>query len=719
MREQKYRTCNLCEAMCGMVVTVEDGAITDIRGDRDDVLSRGHICPKGPAMREIQEDPDRLRHPVRRTASGWERVSWEQALGEVASRLHDVQARHGRDAVGVYLGNPLGHNHGALLMAQAFLVALGSRNRFDANSQDANPKLYAAMHMYGELIALTVPDVDRTDFLLMLGANPAASGGSVMGLGDVRGRMRAIRDRGGKVVLIDPRRTESADMADEYHPIRPGGDAALLLAMLHVLFAERLVDEAAVSKIAHGVADLRTIAARFSPERVAGAVGIDAGAIRTIATAFARAPRAVAYGRVGVCLNEFGPVASWLIEALNVVTGNFDRPGGSMFPTPAVDLAPIVRLLGLSHSGQWKSRLRGLPEIGGMLPAAAMAEEMETPGDGQIRAFVTVAGNPVLSVPSGERLGRALDGLEFMVSVDIYLNETTRHANLVLPPRYALERAHFDLLMHALAVRNTVKWSEPVVTPDPESRDEWSILQDLSMRLGAHRLGGGLGRKAAGLVSRLGQLGSERVIDLLLRMGHYGSGLHPFKDGLTLEKVRRAPHGIDLGPLVPMRHQRVTTPSGLVELAPPALVKDIARVEQWLERPADGLLLIGRRHMRSNNSWMHNIHSLTKGPDRSTLLMHEEDARGRGMAAGDQVRVTSRVGSVTVRLEMTKDILPGVVSLPHGFGHAAAAGTMRIAGALAGVNVNAITDDLLVEPLTGTAILNGVPVTVEALDAGE
>ena len=719
MPEQKYRTCNLCEAMCGMVVTVDGGAITDIRGDRDDVLSRGHICPKGPAMRELYEDPDRLRRPMRRTASGFAPVGWDEAMREVAERIHEVQARHGKNAVGVYLGNPSVHNHGAVLGSQALLAGLRTRNRFDANSQDANPKLYACMMMFGDPTSVTVPDIDRTDYFLVLGANPAASNGSVMSLGDVRGRLKGVRERGARFVLIDPRRTETAAYADEHHFIRPGGDAALLLAMLQVIFAEGRFDRAAVEAGARGLSALQAIAARFPPERVAAAVGIEAETLRGLARGFAGAKSAVAYGRVGICTNAFGSTASWLIEALNVVTGNFDRPGGAMFTKPAIDLSRLARRLGLAHKGRFRSRVRGLPEFGGMLPATTIAEEIETPGEGQIRALVTLAGNPVLSVPGGERLARALQKLDFMVSIDIYLNETTRHAHVVLPPRAALERAHYDLILHVLAVRNTVKWSEPVVEPAADTRDDWDILYELGVRLQAKRRGP-LAEKAGDWLLRAGSPGLERIVDTLLRVGPYGDRFLPWREGLNLERVRRAPHGIDLGPLVPMGRARVRTADGLVDLCPEELAADVERVERWLSAPpSSGFSLIGRRHVRSNNSWMHNVRSLVKGPDRATLQMHPLDAQQKGLAGGTLVRVTSRGGTVSARLEVTDDVMPGVVSLPHGFGHQGAAETQRVAGAVPGPNANAVTDALLLEPLTGTAVLNGVPVTVEAAPAAE
>jgi anaerobic selenocysteine-containing dehydrogenase len=710
-----FRTCNLCEAMCGMKLTVEDGRITDVRGDPDDVFSRGHICPKGPAMREVLEDPDRIRHPMRRTASGWERVSWDEALDEAAAKLKAVRAAHGGNALGFYVGNPSVHNHGAVLGVPGFSRALGTKNRFDANSQDANPKLFACMMVYGDSFAITIPDVDRTDHLLVFGANPAASNGSVMSLGDVRGRLSGIRERGGKIVLFDPRRTESAALADEHHFLRPGGDAALLLALHHVLFAEKLVDERAVGEIAGGLDTLRALAAKFPPQRVAAATGIDAETIARIARDFAKAKRAVAYGRVGPCQNEFSSVASWLIETLNVVTGNFDREGGAMFATPALDLPSIGRMLVGNGYARWRSRVRGLPEFGGQLPAAVMAEEMETPGEGQIRAFVTLAGNPVLSTANGERLASALAKLDYMVAIDYYLNETTRHAHLILPPVHALEHPHYDVVLHALAVRNTAKLSPTVIEPEAGGRDDWSILYELGMRLGGMGFGNPVVDGAARTAWRLGlTLSSERLIDLLLRAGPYGSVL-PWKKGISLARLREAPHGIDLGPLVPARGKRVRTSDGKVELAPKVIVEDLPRVEAWIDRSGDELLLIGRRHLRSNNSWMHNVRSLTKGPDRATLLMNPADAAQRGVAAGQTVRVRSRVGEVSARVEATDEIMVGVVSLPHGFGHAAAKETMAIAGALPGPNVNAITDDNFVEPLTGTAILNGVVVQVEAV----
>ena len=722
MAKTVFRTCNVCEAMCGLRVELDGhGAITSMRGDDDDVLSRGHLCPKGPAMQEVLEDPARLRRPLLRTATGWKELEWPDALDQAAARLRRVQEQHGRDAVGVYIGNPTVHSHAASLAMVPFLKALKTRNRFDANSQDANPKLFACMLMYGDRVSITLPDVRRTDYLLMLGANPAASNGSVMTLGDVRGTFRDLRKRGGRFVLVDPRRSETAAWADEHLSIRPGGDFAFVAALLHVIFAERLCDEEALLQATTNLAALRDLVARIPPEAVAQAVGIDAATIRRIAREFAAAKSAVAYGRVGTCQNPFGPGASWLLEALNVVTGNFDRPGGLMFSSPAVDVATLGRRFEKGTFGRFRSRVGDWPEFAGTLPAAIMAEEMETPGTGQIRAFVSIAGNPVLSTPNGPRLARALAGLETMISIDFYLNETSRHAHLILPPVHALERGHYDVVFNALAVHNVAKWSPPVVEAPKGALDDWDILYGLGMRLGGFRTGLGPLDHALKLLHRFGIAPSaDHLLDLLLRLGPHGDKFSPLSDGLSLSKLKRSPHGLDLGPLQPQRSARVVHTGGRVDLAPPALLKDAERLHGWLQAQQQeaGLLLIGRRSLRTNNSWMHNCASLVKGKDRATLLMHPSDAARLGLTGGKPVKITSRVGSVVAPLEVSDELRPGVVSLPHGYGHQElpreGVGAQQTAAATPGPSVNAVTDDRLLEPLIGTAILNGVPVRVEA-----
>jgi anaerobic selenocysteine-containing dehydrogenase len=693
-------TCNLCDALCGLSVEVDGARIGKIRGNPDDVFSRGHICPKAIGLGELWSDPDRVRAPLRRVGTRWERCTWNDALDDIAARLGAIQRRHGRDAVGVYIGNPVVHAHRSGLASQLLTAAIGTKNRFDPNSQDGNPRLFACMQVYGDALTIPVPDVERTDYLLILGANPAASNGSQLGLGDVRARMKGIRERGGKVVLVDPRRTETAAWADRHVFIRPGGDGALLLAMMNVLFAERAIDVRAVSQIAHGIGELRAIAERFTPERVEGAIGVDAAMIRTLARELSGAKRKAVYARVGVCVSEFGPLASWLVEAINVCIGSFDREGGVMLPTPAADIGPLGRLAVENASGRWTSRVRGLPEYLGSLPSSVMAEEMETPGPGQIRALVTMAGNPVLSTPNGERLARALSGLELVVGIDYYLNETLAHAHYVLPPRHVFETGNYDLILSRFAVRNHAKYSAPIATSDDDTKDDWEIATELALRLRTPDVAG-----LRSLLRRGARRLPEQLVDLLLRVGPHG---------LSLAALEAQPHGVDLGPLV--RRGPVPTEDGLVRLAPHALTADVPRLERWVDAPrAPGLVMIGRRHLRSNNTWNHNLPTLAKGPDRARLMVSPLDAAARGLVNGAKVRVRSRTGEVEVAIEITGDVMPGVVSLPHGFGHQIAGSALSVASKLEGPSANALTDDQRVEPVLGTSILNGVPVEVFAI----
>ena len=707
-----FRTCHLCEAMCGIAIDLEGDRIVAVRGDKDDPFSRGHICPKAVALQDVHEDPDRLRQPLRRTATGWEEVSWEAALAEAATRLAAVQRAHGRNAVAFYQGNPVVHNHGAILFGQLFQRSLKSRSRYSATSVDQLPQMLASLLMFGHQLLLPIPDVDRTDFLLVLGANPLVSNGSILTAPGIERRLKALKARGGRLVVVDPRRTETAALADLHLPIRPGGDAFLLSALIHTLALEKRLTPGRLAAFTDGLDALIAAVEPFSPEAVAGRTGIEAATIRSLARDFAEAPSAVAYGRVGTCTQEFGGLASWLVNVLNVVTDNLDRPGGAMFPNPAVDIVAFGDRIGQrGHFDKGRSRVRGLPEFGGEWPAAVLAEEIETPGEGQVRALVTSAGNPVLSTPNGARLDRALGSLEFMVSIDLYLNETTRHAHLILPPTFALERSHYDLVFHALAVRDTAKFSEPLFPAPTGSRHDWQILLELAERLEKARGEGGL---RSWLTHRVfSALGPDGLVALLLRFGPRGAGFVPFGRGLTLGRLRREPHGIDFGPLEPSLPRRLYTKTRRIELAPGRLVEDLKRLRLGLEAPTNGrLALIGRRELRSNNSWMHNSERLVKGKERCTLLMHPQDASARGLSDGECVRVASRAGVVEAPLELSDEMRPGVVSLPHGWGHRRAGTRLRVAEARPGVSFNDLSDEGLVDPLCGTARLNDVPVEV-------
>ncbi len=701
-------SCPLCEATCGLVVETEGERITAIRGDADDAFSRGHICPKAVALQDIHTDPDRLKRPVKRTATGWQEIEWSEAFALVEQGIARVQRTHGRDAVATYLGNPTVHSLGAMLFAPTLTKVLRTKNRYSATSVDQLPHHLAALWMFGHPLLIPIPDLERTEHLLVFGANPAVSNGSLMTAPDAAKRLKEIRARGGRVVVIDPRRSETAEIADTHHFIRPGADAYLLLALLQVIFAEGLEKVGAVRAFTDGVEQLRAIAAEWSPERVTVATGMSPDAIRTIAREFAAAPTAAAYGRVGVSMQEFGGLACWLISALNVVTGRLDAPGGVMFTKPAVDLLRGGGMYGGSgRFARWRSRVRALPEFAGELPVSALAEEIDTPGAGQVRALITHAGNPVLSTPNGARLDRAIAGLEFYVAIDFYVNETTRHAHVILPPTAALERAHYDLVFHTLAIRNTAKYSPAVMPKAPGAKHDWEILLELIRRLS----GGTFVQRAKtwAMVTAAKWRGPRGVLDLLLRAGPYR---------LTIAALEQSPHGVDLGPLAPCLPERLRTEDKRVRLVPQLLVADIARLSAALGATAasGGYALIGRRELRSSNSWLHNSERLVRGRRRCTLLMHAADAASRGLADGEQVRVTSRTGRVEVELETTDAMMRGVVSLPHGWGHARDGVRLAVASAHGGASINDLTDEQRIDALTGNAGFSGVAVQVERVE---
>jgi anaerobic selenocysteine-containing dehydrogenase len=701
-----FRACNLCEAICGLVIEVGDGEIRSIRGDRDDPLSSGHICPKALALQDIHSDPDRLRRPMRRTGGDWEVIGWEEAFDEVAERIRAVQGQHGRDAVAVYLGNPNVHNWGSLLFGPPLIRCLRTVNRYSATSVDQLPHHVAAALMYGHKLLLPVPDIDRTSHMLVLGANPVVSNGSMMTAPGFRKRLEELQRRGGRLVVVDPRRTETARLADRHHFIRPGTDAYLLMALLQVIFDEELEDLGGLVDLVDSLDAIRGVVGDFTPEAIAPKTGIGADAVREMARQFAAAPSAVCYGRMGVSTQAFGGLCQWLVQVLNIATGNLDRPGGAMFTKPAVDL---VANTGRGSLGRRQSRVRGLPEFGGELPVAALAEEITTPGEGQVRALVTVAGNPVLSTPNGVQLDTALKELDFMVAIDFYLNETTRHADFILPPTSALEHDHYDLVFNLLAVRNVARYSPSIFDPPADSRHDWQILDELRRRLD----GGSVVARCKRWLSA--RLGPRRLLDLGLRMGPYGTGFRPFGGGLDLSSLEAAPHGIDLGPLEPCLPARLMTADRRILMAPAPFVDDVKRLRHGLDTGGNDqrLLLIGRRNQRSNNSWMHNVPRLMKGRERCTLLVHPDDARRLEIESGDRVVVTSKTGRIVVPVQLSDEVMPGVVSLPHGWGHTRPGTRLGCAHEQPGASANDLTDDRVVDSSCGNAVLNGVPVRVE------
>ncbi|MEW1689634.1 molybdopterin oxidoreductase family protein [Streptomyces sp. NPDC091265] len=734
------RICPLCEATCGLTLTIEGTRVTGARGDRDDVFSQGFICPKGASIGGLDEDPDRLRTPLVRRDGVLTETSWSEAFDVIARALPAVTAQHGPQAVGVVLGNPNVHTMAGALYPSALLAALRTRALFTASTLDQMPKHVSSGLLFGDPNSIPVPDLDRTGHLLLLGANPLESNGSLCTAPDFPGKLKALRRRGGSLTVVDPRRTRTARLADRHVAIRPGTDALLLAAVTHVLFEEKLTDPGALADHVQGIEEVAEAVRDFTPEAVAPACDVAADTIRAMARELAAAPTAAVYGRIGSCTVEHGTLASWLVDVLNILTGNLDRPGGALFPLSATARAPRPAAPGKGFAlGRWTSRVSGHPEAKGELPISALAEEIGTPGEGRIRALIVLAANPVLSAPDGDRLDRALaDGLDFMVSVDPYLNETSRHADVVLPPPPPSQSAHFDFAFNTLAVRNQVRYTRPAVPLDADRMDESEILARLVLAVsGMHgadpaavdamiidrALGKTVadprspvhGRNPAELAAALtGRTGPERRLDLMLRLGPYGEGFGADPDGLTLDRLLAHPHGIDLGPLAPRVPEVLTTRSGRVELFPAPIAADLPRLRSALagRGDPDALVLIGRRHLRSNNSWMHNVAALSGGSNVCTLQVHPDDAARLGLADGAAATVTADGGELTAPVEITDGVRTGVVSLPHGWGHSRPGTRMSVAAAQPGVNVNQLLDGTRLDPLSGTAVLNGIPVTV-------
>ncbi|MDT0396976.1 MULTISPECIES: molybdopterin oxidoreductase family protein [Streptomyces] len=744
MSRTALRICPLCEATCGLTLTIDEGRVTGARGDRDDVFSKGFICPKGAAFGALDSDPDRLRTPLVRDGGELREATWEEAFDAVAAGIRPVVERYGPHAVGLVLGNPNVHTMAGALYPPVLLAGLGTRSLFTASTVDQMPKHVSSGLLFGDANAIPVPDLDRTGHLLLIGANPLESNGSLCTAPDFPGRLKALRARGGTLTVIDPRRTRTARLADRHLAVRPGTDALLLAAVAHVLFDENLTDPGELAPHLTGLDDLAAALIDFTPEAVAPACDVDAGTIRTLARELAAAPTAAVYGRIGSCTVPHGTLASWLVDVLNILTGNLDRPGGALFPQAATDRTP--RPAGPGHGfalGRWHSRVSRHPEAKGELPLSALAEEIDTPTDeGEpVRALIAVAANPVLSAPDGDRLDKALGSLDFMVSVDPYLNETSRHADVVLPPPPPAQSPHHDFAFNTLSVRNQVRYTRPALPLEPGRMAETEILARLILAAtGMHGADPGAvdtmvvdqtlgkavrephspvhGRDPKELAALLtGTGGPERRLDMMLRLGPYGDGFGADPDGLTLRKLLAHPHGIDLGPLRPRLPQPLKTRSGTVELLPDPIAADLPRLRAALRERPGGLVLVGRRHLRSNNSWMHNVPALTGGSNRCTLHLHPEDAERLGVRDGEPVRVKGAGGELTAPAEITDGVRPGVVSLPHGWGHDRPGTRTRHAAADPGVNVNQLLDGSLLDPLSGNAVLNGVPVEVAPLAA--
>ncbi len=700
-----FRTCTLCEAMCGVEIIHDGEKVLSIKGDKNDPFSQGYICPKATALQDLHEDPDRLRQPVERTAEGWKQISWTEALDKVAAGIQAVQQQHGQNAFGVYLGNPNVHNMGGMLTVKHLLHSLKSRSRFSATSIDQLPHHIVSMHLFGHMLRIPVPDVNRTQYILIIGGNPLASNGSIMSAPNMRQKIKDIKARDGKVVVIDPRRTETADLASEHHFIRPATDVLLLLAMLNEIYlqgyaAKAMAKNNRAAALAPEIKRIATFAKDYSAESVAGITGISAPEIKRLVKEFCEAESSVCYGRMGISVQEFGLLSQYLSMIINIVSGRLDEVGGLMFPNPAVD---VVNNSGPGYLGKRHSRVSNLPDFNGEYPVAAMSDEMLVEGEGQLKGFMCVAGNPVLSTPNGEKLDEALSQLEFMVALDYYVNETSRHANIILPPVSPLERDHYDITFNGFAVHNVAKYSPALFDKKEDEKHDWEIYLELAERLDSDAPDMVKGERAL-----TKKLGPKFLLDQGLKHG-------PYKD-IDLETLNDNPHGVDLGPLQSMLPDALKHADKKIHLNVDFYQADLERVKQMMQQYDDRqILLIGRRHVRSNNSWLHNSHRLVKGKSRCTLMLHPETAEQYNIEDGQNVKVTSRVGSVVIAAEVTDELMPGVVSIPHGFGHGRKGVKQEIAQAHAGVSVNDLTDDTFIDQLSGNAAVNGVPVTLAAI----
>ncbi len=702
-----YRACNVCEATCGLEIKYQDNKILSIKGDKKDPLSKGHICPKGVALQDIYYDPDRLKQPVKKTQDGWQKISWNQAFDEVTNKIKSIQKQHGNDAVAIYSGNPTVHNMGAMLFMPMFSRLLRTKNRYSATSVDQLADQLAAYLLFGHQLLVPVPDLDRTDCLLIIGANPVVSNGSMMTAPKVAQRLKDIRKRGGKVINVDPRFTETSKIADQHIYINPAADVYLLLAMLHVVFEKQYDNLRHVKEFTHDIQDIKNLVKPYTPASVAEITGIEAQTIEDLVDTFCQSKSACCYPRFGASTQKFGTLTQWLGNVLNIVTGNFDRAGGVMFAKPALDiLAPaknkFKKVFGKNHS-----RLKGLPSFAGELPVSVLADEILTEGEGQIKMLITNSGNPVISTPNGNKMDKALQSLDYMVAVDFYVNESSRHANIILPPTSALERSHYNMAFHTLAVQNTAKYTEPLFDSEKNQRSDMQIFVELWSRLQP----GGLKNKFKTWMTKrvIYKNGEAGIIDAGLKKG-------PYPD-LNLAKVIASKHGIDLGALQPCMPERLFTIDQQIHLMPEEIKADIGRLEDnFINDKPDSefnMQLIGRRDPRTNNSWMHNSHRMVKGKQRCVAIVNNQDAEKHDLKNGDSIKVTSKIGEITLPVSVSQEIKPGIISIPHGWGHVFDDIQLSIAKKHAGVNINILMDENSMDELSGNAVLSGVPVNIQ------
>ena len=692
-----YRTCNLCEAMCGLEITYKEKKVISIVGDKKDPLSKGFICPKSLALKDLYEDPDRLKTPIKRTENGWQEISWTEAFDEVEIQIKKIQEKYGNNAVATYQGNPNVHNVGSMLYGGPFLKSLKTKQKYSATSADQLPHHIASLKMFGHQMLIPIPDIERTDYLLILGANPGASNGSLLTAPGFPQKIKSIQKRGGKVINIDPRFTETSKISSQHLYINPGKDALFLLSLLHVIFDQGIEEKTHLSNYLKGIEEIKEIVKEYSPKKTALLIGIDSLEIQKIAKDFMNSKTAVCYGRMGVSTQEYGGICQWLINVLNIVTNNMDKVGGAMFTKPAIDLVYMTGIQGkVGNFDRYRSRVHNLPEYSGELPVATLADEILTEGEGQIKMFICTAGNPVLSAPNGKKMEKALEKLDFMVSIDIYLNETSKYANIILPTTNGLETLHYDLVFHQLAIRNTAKLSEVLFEKDENQKHDWQILNELTERI----------------TEKKNSLTPEMMLDNMFQYS-------PYKEAnLSVNKLKENPNGIDLGSLQPLLIKRIFTVDKKINVSPKIFIDDLKRLNKELykdtkeEETKYPFALIGRRHLRNNNSWMHNSKLLMKGKNRCTVLMSSKDANNLSITDHQKIKIISNVGSIELPVEISDEMKEGVLSIPHGFGHNRNGTKIKLAEENAGESINDLTDDNKIDKLTGNANFSGTRVKV-------
>ena len=733
--ETIHRSCPTCEATCGLVLEVDkrNKRVISVKGDPNDPRSKGYVCAKSPAFQYIYEDPERLRRPVKRVGNKWQEISWDEALDYTASKLIEIRNKHGKDNIALYVGNPTGHEFGVQLYMQLALSMINTERFFSAGSVDQNPKNLSSQIAYGDPWFIAIPDIDNTEFFLCMGANPVVSQGSLFSAPNAKKRIQDLKERGGRMVVIDPRRTETAEMADQHIFVKPGGDAFLLFSMVREIFTQGWVKQNHVLELSDGIDKIEALAAPFTPEVTAPFTGVDPEVLRQLTREFCQASRATCYGRLGLCTQRYGTIASWLCDVIGILTGNLDSPGGMMFPRQATGQTEFTGDPVEFPHDRWRSKVSDYPEFFGQLPASFMAEEITAPGENKVRAMLTLAGNPVLTVPNGARIREAFSTVDFMACIDIYINETTSMADIILPPTVQLEHSNYDFLFAGTSVRNFARYTPQVFEPEEGTMPQWQIVTELVARMNdmtmeqaddlvfegiidlGHKINDKLDFSKEEIREKLGdKRGPERLLDCMLRTGPYGDKFHDDSEGLSLKKLKEIPHALDLGPLQPRIPEFLRTDNKRVQLMHPILEKDIQRLTKELAEGAksNGMLLIGRRHIRDMNSWLHNIEQYTRGDNRCTLRINPEDAKRIGVADGNEARLRSRVNEVIVPVEVSDELMPGVVSLPHGFGHIYQDSQQSTAQKTPGASCNFVIDDQVLDLPSGTSVVNGAAVEV-------